>query len=216
MGLFKKIISLILASLVLTFMVSSHAATMGHGPMKGDFTLLNAKGETVDQNILNNRLTLVYFGYTSCFMQCPPSWITLDAVMNELGPKVKDLQVLFISIDPQRDTVENIAEWQKTWPNLTILTGSPDQIEHAAKEVFHIFYARKPQHAMPLAKKEMMRIFKQYEADKRVKWNEKKADNYYMMDHTTQVFLLGRDHRYITHFEKEEAAQTIIDVVIKQ
>ena len=216
-------LSLLLCSVVLTFTGAIHASEKGKMSVSGggtsmqggDFTLLNAKGETVDQNILKDRLTLVYFGYTSCLMQCPPTWITLDAVMAELGPKVKDLQVLFVSIDPSRDTVANIAEWQKTWPNLTILTGSVEQIEHMSHNAFHIFYAKKPMHAMPFAKKEMMRIFKQYENDNRVKWDVSKPENFYMMDHTTQVFLKGRDGKYITHFEKEEPANTYIDFINK-
>lgn len=223
MKIINTLLTLAVVSFALTFTGTIHASEKGTMSMSGggtsmtggDFTLLNAKGETVDQNILKDRLTLIYFGYTSCLMQCPPTWITLDAVMSELGPKVKDLQVLFVSIDPARDTVANIAEWQKTWPNLTILTGSAKQIEHMTHNAFHIFYAKKPMHAMPFAKKEMMRIFKQYENDKRVKWDVSKPENYYMMDHTTQVFLKGRDGKYITHFEKEEPAQTYIDIINK-
>lgn len=213
----KKFLSLALTLSALTLTGAANANDSHKTSMQGgDFTLLNAKGETVDQEILRDRLTLVYFGYTSCLMQCPPAWITLDAVMNELGPKIEDLQVLFVSIDPQRDTVANIAEWQKTWPNLTILTGSPEQIEQMSHSAFHIFYAKKPMHAMPFAKEEMMRIFKEHGNDTRVKWDVEKPENFYMMDHTTQIFLKGRDGQYITHFEKEEPAQVIIDVVSKQ
>jgi cytochrome oxidase Cu insertion factor (SCO1/SenC/PrrC family) len=216
-------LTLVLVSFALTFTGTIHASekgTMsksggGTSMTGGDFTLLNAKGETVDQNILKDRLTLIYFGYTSCLFQCPPTWITLDAVMAELGPKIKDLQVLFVSIDPARDTVANIAEWQKTWPNLTILTGSAEQVQNVSHNAFHIFYAKTPMHAMPFTKKEMMLTFKKYGDDKRVKWDVKKPENFYMMDHTTQIFLKGRDGKYITHFEKEEPAQTYIDIINK-
>jgi len=219
----NTLFSLALVSVALIFAAPSQASehnkkSMGdpnalmHG---GEFTLLNAKGETVDQTILDSHLTLIYFGYTSCLMQCPPTWITLDAVMDELGPKAKDLQVLFVSIDPARDTVENIAEWQKTWPNLTALTGTPEQINHMTHNAFHIFYAKKPMHAMPFAKKDMMRIFNEHGDDSRVKWDTKKPENFYMMDHTTQVFLTGRDGEYITHFEKEQPVEVYLDVIGK-
>lgn len=223
MQTFNKLFSLALVSLALSFAAPSQASEQDKKSMSnmntsmggGEFTLLNAKGETVDQTILDNRLSLIYFGYTSCLMQCPPTWITLDAVMAELGPKVKDLQVLFVSIDPKRDTVENIAEWQKTWPNLTILTGTPEQIENMSHNAFHIFYAKKPMHAMPFAQKEMMRIFNAHGDDKRVKWDTQKPENFYMMDHTDQIFLKGRDGKYITHFEKEEPVQVYLDVIGK-
>lgn len=188
------------------------AQDVWHVDFGGDFELVNAAGETVTDDDLHGKLSLIYFGYTSCLMQCPPTWINLDQVARELGEDAEDVDIYFISIDPDRDSVEVIAAWQQNWPHITALTGTREQI-HDVTEAFHVFFAKKPMHAMPFTMDEMARIREAYGDDDRILWDATRPENFYMMDHTMQTFLLGRDGEYLTHFELEEDAATIIEVL---
>ena len=72
---------------LLAVMVSAPAAAdrPWHMDVGGEFTLLNAKGETVNEKMLLGKHTLIYFGYTNCLMACPPTWIAMDHVREELS-----------------------------------------------------------------------------------------------------------------------------------
>ncbi len=209
----EKLLASLLCSVTLAIGITTQAfGEFQHARFSAKFSLLDVAGKPVTESILQGKLTLVYFGYTSCLMQCPPSWITLDGVKTGLGDKSDQVSVLFISLDPQRDSVEVIAEWQKSWPQITALTGSNDQI-HEVADNFHVFYAKKPKHAVPFAMKDMKRIREMYQGDDRIKWDKTKPENYYMVDHTTQTFLLGRNGEYLTHFELEEDVETVLKVI---
>lgn len=77
---------------------------------------------------------IVYFGYTSCPDICPTSLSTISEALAMLGDGTKDIQPVFISIDPDRDTPRQLADYVGLFHfNLIGLTGSADQIAKAAK-----------------------------------------------------------------------------------
>jgi cytochrome oxidase Cu insertion factor (SCO1/SenC/PrrC family) len=210
----KTVVTRIVVAMTLIAAMTTARAENWHTDFDGPFELVNSAGETVTEKDFLGHKSLIYFGYTSCLMQCPPSWITLDQVVARLKSEGVDIRAYFVSIDPDRDTVETMAKWQQNWPNLIGLTGTREQIHHMA-EVFHVFFARKPMHAMSYAMAEMMRIKNEYSADKRVDWDREKSPDYYMMDHTFTTFLLDENGKYVTHFELEEDADTIVGYVMK-
>jgi protein SCO1/2 len=110
----------------------------------GPFTLVDQDGRPVDQRVLNGKWSIVFFGYTYCPDFCPTTLTTLGKAMDALGPKAKDTQVVFISVDPDRDTPAELKTYlaSRVFPkNIIGLTGSPDQVAAAAK-AYMVFYQK--------------------------------------------------------------------------
>ncbi len=110
----------------------------------GDFTLTDQNGKTVDQTILNGKWTLVFFGFTYCPDYCPTTLGVLNAVQERMGDKAEDLQIVFISIDPERDTPQMLKDYLSSdgFPDGVIgLTGTPEQVARAAK-AYRAFYQK--------------------------------------------------------------------------
>ncbi len=209
--LFKAILNTTFAAL-LTINATAATAANYSVDLGSNVQLTDANGTAVSGDDMKGTLSLVYFGYTKCLMQCPSIWISFEQLNALLGANADKVRLYFISIDPARDTVEQLAQWQQDWPSITALTGDSQQIRNAA-DAFHIFYARKPKHAMPAAMSVMKQLKQDHGGDSRVKWNPKKSGDDYMMDHTNRSFLLGKNGDYITHFELEHSADEIADYI---
>lgn len=107
-----------------------------------DFTLTAAGGKPVSLSDFRGKLTVLYFGYTFCPDICPTTLSDMAKVMKELGPKAKDVQFVMVSVDPDRDTPEKLAEYVSYFdPSFVGVTGTPDQIAAAATP-FGIFYQK--------------------------------------------------------------------------
>ena len=114
----------------------------------GEFELVSGAGETVRWSDFDGRWRMVYFGYTWCPDVCP---FDLNRMMlgyrqwaEENPDLAADVQPIFISIDPERDTPEKVAEYTANFgDNLLGLTGSPEAVRQAAT-AFSVFYERGP------------------------------------------------------------------------
>ena len=145
-------------------------AASGQPLVGGDFTLVNQDGRTVDQTLLNGKWSLVFFGFTYCPEFCPTTLAELAAVQQQLGDKAKDLQIVFISVDPQRDTPRQLKDYLSSdgFPKGTIgLTGTPEQVAQAAK-AYRAFYQKVGE------------------------------GETYTMNHSLTVYLMGPDGRFRT------------------
>jgi protein SCO1/2 len=110
----------------------------------GPFQLVSQDGRTVDQSVLNGKWSAVFFGYTYCPDVCPTSLQALARAKAALGAAAKDLQVVFISVDPERDTPAQIKAYLATpaFPQPTLgLTGSAAQVAAAAK-AYRAYYQK--------------------------------------------------------------------------
>jgi protein SCO1/2 len=108
----------------------------------GPFRLVDQSGRQVDQSILAHKWTAVFFGYTFCPDVCPTTLQTLGAASEQLGARGKDFQVVFVTVDPKRDTPAKLKDYLSSaaFPRGTIgLTGSSDQIAAIAK-AYGVFY----------------------------------------------------------------------------
>lgn len=102
----------------------------------GPFQLVDQTGKPVDQSLLKGRWSAVFFGFTYCPDICPTSMFALGQAEGLLGPKAKDFQTVFISVDPERDTPARLAAYVAIpgYPKaLHGLTGTPQQVAVAAK-----------------------------------------------------------------------------------
>ncbi|HEX9106532.1 MAG TPA: SCO family protein [Longimicrobiales bacterium] len=122
---------------------SSLPAGPAGGP-GGPFHLTDQDGRPVDQHVLDGKWSIVFFGYTYCPDFCPTTLTTLGSALDELGPKANDLQVVFITVDPARDSPGQLKTYlsSKVFPRHTIgLTGTPAQIAEAAKD-YVVYYQK--------------------------------------------------------------------------
>ncbi|WP_309644848.1 SCO family protein [Phenylobacterium sp.] len=110
----------------------------------GPFQLVNQDGAAVDERVLNGKWTVVFFGFTYCPDVCPTTLQALDRAQDLLGPKAQRMQVVFISVDPERDTPAQLKTYLAgpAFPTGTIgLTGTPEQVAVVAK-AYHAYYKK--------------------------------------------------------------------------
>ncbi|MBR8083187.1 SCO family protein [Burkholderia vietnamiensis] len=99
------------------------------------FTLTGGDGRPVDASAFRGRVALVYFGYTHCPDVCPETMARLMEVLAKLGPRANDVRILFVSVDPARDTPQALQSYVAAFDaaHARGLTGSDGQIESIAK-----------------------------------------------------------------------------------
>ena len=110
----------------------------------GPFRLVDQNGVNVDQSILEGKWTAVYFGYTFCPDVCPTTLTALAQAQAKLGPRARDFRVVFITVDPSRDTPSQLKTYltSPAFPTGTEgLTGSPDQIAKVAR-AYRVYYRK--------------------------------------------------------------------------
>jgi protein SCO1/2 len=121
----------------------SQAAAHGAGP-GGPFTLVNQDGRPVDQSVLKGKWSVIFFGYTFCPDYCPTTLTTLGKAMDALGAKAAAAQVVFVSIDPERDSPAAMKSYisSRVFPkNIIGLTGTPAQVARMAKG-YGVYYQK--------------------------------------------------------------------------
>jgi protein SCO1/2 len=112
---------------------ASSAATTGIG---GPFQLVDQHGQAVNQTILKGKWSAIFFGYTYCPDVCPTTLQTLGGASDQLGPKAKAFQVVFITVDPDRDTPKQMNDYLTGAAysrGVVGLTGSEAQIDAITK-----------------------------------------------------------------------------------
>ena len=112
------------------------AATSPTASIGGPFQLVDQHGQPVNQALLKGKWSAIFFGYTYCPDVCPTTLQTLGGASDQLGPKAKQFQVVFITVDPQRDTPKQLNDYLTSAAyskGVVGLTGSDDQIEGVTK-----------------------------------------------------------------------------------
>ncbi|MFZ1071413.1 MAG: SCO family protein [Methyloceanibacter sp.] len=147
---------------------SSGAALIG-----GPFSLVGADGKPVTDRDFRGRYMLIFFGFTHCPDICPAELQVIAQALEQLGDKAKTVVPIFITLDPERDTPEAMANYVKSFgPNFVGLTGSPEAIAAAAK-AYRVAYS---------------------------KVENKDSAGDYSVDHSALVYLMDPEGRYVTHF----------------
>jgi protein SCO1/2 len=108
------------------------------------FTLVDHTGKPRTLADFKGKVVVVFFGYTQCPDVCPTTMAEMASVMQKLGSQADQVQVLFITLDPERDTRELLAGYVPAFDKRFIgLRGTPEQTAKVAKE-FKVFYAKVP------------------------------------------------------------------------
>ncbi len=117
-------------------------ATSGTAAIGGPFTLVATNGQTVSDQTYRGKWVLIFFGYTYCPDACPTALNSISVALAKLGSDASNLQPLFVTVDPQRDTREVMAEYLKSFDSRILgLTGTEDQINNVIKE-FHLYVSK--------------------------------------------------------------------------
>lgn len=109
-----------------------------------NFTLTDHTGKTRSLSDYQGKVVLIFFGFTQCPDVCPTTLAELSEVMKKLGSGADRVQVLFITVDPERDTQTVLGQYVPAFdPRFVGLTGSVEQITAVAKD-FKAFYQKVP------------------------------------------------------------------------
>ncbi len=107
-----------------------------------EFVLTDAAGETVQLSDFEDKIVLLYFGYTFCPDVCPTSLSDLARVQRKLDETGEKIQVIMVSVDPERDTPQKLSEYvQHFHPTFIGITGSKEEID-AAAEGYGVYYKK--------------------------------------------------------------------------
>lgn len=108
------------------------------------FALTDHTGKPRTLADFKGKAVVVFFGYTQCPDVCPTTMAEMATVMQKLGPLADQVQVLFITLDPERDTQELLANYVPAFDKRFLgLRGTPEQTAKTAKE-FKVFYSKVP------------------------------------------------------------------------
>lgn len=160
-------------------------------PIGGPFQLIDQSGKTRSARDFNGKLMLVYFGFTYCPDVCPTDLQAIGLAMDQLGAAADEVQPLFITVDPERDTPEHLAQYVPMFhPRLIGLTGSAAAV-NAAAQAYRVYYKRV--------------TFEN-------KTSENKAEDY-TVDHSAFVYLMDRDGRYLGFFPPGTPAERMVEMI---
>lgn len=182
----RRILNVIFATFVLTACgespgnrgtagMSGTVVSSGTASLGGPYSLINQNGQTVTQDEFIGRPQLLYFGFGYCPDICPTALQKMGAVQDKIDPKGDELNYVFITIDPERDTAESLALYVTAngFPkNLTGLTGSLEQID-VAKTAYRV-YAQKA--------------------------FDPESAGEYTMEHTDIIYFMGTDGKFVDVF----------------
>jgi protein SCO1/2 len=114
---------------------SREVSSTGLPDVGGPFQLVNQDGQAVDQTLLNGKWSLVFFGFTYCPDYCPTTLGMLEATKRAMGDRADEVQIVFITVDPERDTPQALKDYLSSdgFPEGVIgLTGTPEQVRATA------------------------------------------------------------------------------------
>lgn len=119
-------------------------ASTGQPQVGGPFRLVDQDGRAVTEAMLDGKWSLVFFGFTYCPDFCPTTLTALEATKQQLGDRAKDVQIVFISVDPERDTPQALKDYLSTdgFPEGVIgLTGDAQAVK-AAADAYRAYYQK--------------------------------------------------------------------------
>lgn len=196
------LIGLAIGGAIAYIQVSSESAhvikqnvTQNSGPSRmagvnlgGSFDLMDHNGKAVTAETYDGKYKLIYFGFTYCPAICPTELQKITQVMNKLDEEFsKQIQPLFITVDPERDTAEVMAEYVSLFhPELIGLTGTTDQIGKVMKD-YKIFATKVEDDSM----------------------------SEYTMDHSSFIYFMSMDNKPLGIYRMQDDADYIVGDILK-
>ncbi|KAJ0233995.1 Protein SCO1 1 [Hirschfeldia incana] len=160
----------------------------GKAAIGGPFSLIRDDGKRITEKDLMGKWTILYFGFTHCPDICPDELIKLAAAIDKIKEKSGvDVVPVFISVDPERDTVQQVHEYVKEFhPKLIGLTGTPEEIKSVARS-YRVYY---------------------------MKTEEEDSD--YLVDHSIVMYLMSPEMNFVKFYGKNHDVDSLTDGVVKE
>jgi protein SCO1/2 len=160
----------------------------GKALIGGPFSLLDPSGKRVTDKDFAGKPLLVYFGFTHCPDVCPSGLQVIAASLDELGDKAENLSVVFITVDPERDTPELMGKYVASFhKNIIGLSGTPEDIA-AVTKAYRVYAKKVPDETNPAE---------------------------YNVDHSSFMYLMDRNGEYMRHFPHSVDAKDLADALAK-
>jgi protein SCO1/2 len=146
----------------------------------GKFSLIDQNGKPFTDADLKGKWSLVFFGYTHCPDVCPTTLNDLSLALDQLGDRKKNVGIVFISVDPDRDTPAVLKSYVDSFGGpIEALTGPSDAVAKAAQD-YKVYYAKHP-----------------------------RADGGYDMDHSALIYVMDPEGRFTATFTPDDTSDTI-------
>jgi protein SCO1/2 len=148
----------------------------------GSFVMEDHEGKKVTEKDFKGQYTLVFFGFTSCPTVCPMGLSTMGRVLHRLPKKISNqIQPVFVSVDPQRDTGEKMQKFTKSfYKGMVTLKGTMDQT------------------------KDMVFKYRGY-----YKKTYENGEDEYLVDHSDIIYLMSKEGKYMAHFSSSTGVENI-------
>ena len=158
------------------------AGTMIASAIGGPFQLVDQNGKPVSDADLKGKWQLLFFGYTHCPDTCPTALNEISLALDRLGKKRSEVEIVFITVDPERDTPEVLKSYMQSFDApIVALTGSADQVAKAAK-AYRVYYAKHP-----------------------------RPDGGYDMDHSAVIYVMDPQGRFTATLTPDATAAAIAE-----
>lgn len=148
------------------------------------FNLVDYNGDPITEAAFEGRPSLLFFGFTHCPDVCPTTVYEIESWLRDLGPAGEEMQAFFVSVDPERDTVEFLSDYLKPQSDRVIgITGTPEEVWQMARS-WRVYWKK-----IPL------------------------EDGDYTMDHFASIYVLDRAGQFfdkISYGEEAESAKAKI------
>ena len=147
----------------------------------GPFQLIDQNGKPFSDADLKGKWHLIFFGYTHCPDACPTALNEMSLALDRLGMKRDEVGVVFITVDPERDTPDALKSYVQSFDApIVALTGSSEAVAQAAK-AYRVFYAKHP-----------------------------RPDGDYDMDHSAVIYVMNPEGRFTATFTPDSSADAIV------
>jgi len=158
------------------------AGTVLASVIGGPFHLVDQNGKPFGDADLRGKWHLVFFGYTHCPDTCPTTLNELSLALGRLGKERDAVGIVFITVDPERDTSEMLKAYVESFDApIVALTGTVDEVAQAAKD-YRVYYAKHP-----------------------------RADGGYDMDHSAVIYVMDPEGRFTATFTPDSTPEAIAE-----
>lgn len=184
--LFVSVIAFIIGiSSTQLFLYDENVSPLAKMDIGGDFTLY-AGEEKIRLSDFNDKVVLIFFGYTSCPDICPTTLVTISSALKKLTEdEQKKIQVLFVSVDPERDTPEKLKHFTAYFhADIIGVSGSTQEIDQVVKQ-----YAS---------------AYRKVETDSAIG---------YLVDHSSAIYLVNSEGELVDMLPGDASVETVVGIV---
>ena len=195
-GFKRTLIAIIVAALAMAAGIWAARAVLEHNSVQDEldatrfpqareiasFSLIDHNKAVFDNSVLKDRWSFIFFGYTHCPDVCPTTLSVLNSVAQKLGDLDEDIRFVFLSVDPERDTPEQLAQFVSYFnADFIGVTGTPEGIEQITRQLGVLHIRAQPE----------------------------EGASGYLVDHSASIFLFDPDGRYHAVFSPPLSADAI-------